>query len=126
MYKSRFCLGNKLPWVLKRDPERYLVTESINDSLAGEVILGDNKISLIGLTGAGLRKMLLDYIPEGSDVLLAFDHDGKHNEELGQRMEADAEKLLLARNCHVSHVTNHVKAGVKDLYRLLLSETKKK
>lgn len=124
--KSRFCLGNKTPWLLRRDPERYLVTESVNDSLAGEIILGDNERSLIGLTGAGLRKRLTEYIPQGSDVLLGMDNDGMENDRIGQLMEEDAAELLRRHNCYVSHVTHHIKAGVKDLYRLLQFETRNK
>jgi hypothetical protein len=119
----RMTLGRKLPWVFMRNPERFLVTESITDSLAGEVILGDNTMSLLALNGVGNVKLLPDYI-DGASVLLALDNDGPENDRIGQRMEMEAEKLLLQHGCHVSHVVNHIVAGVKDLFRLLQLENR--
>jgi len=122
----RMNLGRKMPWILMRDPERFLVTESITDSLAGEVILGNTQISLVALNGTGNVKYLPNYIHNGSEVLLGMDNDGEQNEYIGQQTEAEAEKLLLSKRCHISHITNHVDAGVKDLFRLLQLETKHK
>jgi hypothetical protein len=67
--------------------------------------------------------LLPDYI-DGASVLLALDNDGPQNDRIGQRMEMEAEKLLLQHGCHVSHVVNHIVAGVKDLFRLLQLENR--
>jgi hypothetical protein len=56
-------------------------------------------------------------------VLLAMDNDGPENGYIGQQMQSEAERILLDRGCRVSHVTSHIIAGVKDLYRLLQKET---
>lgn len=115
----RMTLGKKLPWIFRRDPERYLVTESITDSLAGEVILTDATLSLVALDGVGNVKRLPDYIPAGSKVLLAMDNDGEDNGCIGQKMQAEAARLLVEQRCHIEYVTKHIEAGVKDLFRLL-------
>ena len=120
----RMTLGKKLPWVFLRDSKRYLVTESITDSLAGEVILGDTSLSLVALNSVGLIKRLPEYIPSGSEVLIALDNDGEQNDHIGQVREAEAKELLLAHGCVVKHITHHKEAGVKDLYRLLLKSRK--
>lgn len=114
----RMTLGRKLPWIFRRDPERYLVTESIADALAGEVILSDNQISLLALNGVGHVRLLPQYLQDCC-VKLALDNDGPQNGCIGQKMQLEAERLLLGNGCHVSHVTQHIVAGVKDLYRLL-------
>lgn len=121
----RITLGRKLPWLFRRDPERYLVAESITDALAGEVILSDTTMSLLALNGVGNVKLLPDYIHR-CNVWLAMDNDGPDNGRIGQKMQAEAEKLLLDKGCRVSHVTHHVVAGVKDLYRLLKKESQTK
>ena len=119
--ERRMTLGRKLPWIFLRDPERYLVTESFTDSLAGEVILGDSTMSLLALNGVGNVKLLPQYI-RNCNVWLALDNDGPKNGHIGQVMQMEAEKLLLNEGCRVSHVTQHIAAGVKDLYRLLKKE----
>jgi hypothetical protein len=118
---KRMTLGRKLPWVFRRDPEVTLVTESITDSLAGEVLLGDASMSLLALNGVQNVKLLPDYVTSGH-VLLAMDNDGDGNGHIGQKMQEEAEKLLLQNGCKVSFVTHHINAGVKDLHRLLLRE----
>jgi hypothetical protein len=120
--QRRMTLGKKLPWSFKRDPERVLITESITDALAGEVILGDTSLSLLALNGVANVKLLPLYV-NSRNVLLAMDNDGPENGYIGQQMQSEAERILLDRGCRVSHVTSHIIAGVKDLYRLLQKET---
>lgn len=120
---KRMTLGRKLPWVFRheRDPKVTLVTESITDALAGEVVLGNATMSLLALNGVQNVKLLPEYCKTGH-VLLAMDNDGDGNGHIGQKMQQEAEKLLLGNGCKVSLVTHHIVAGVKDLHRLLLRE----
>ena len=120
----RMTLGRKLPWVFIRNPKRILVTESIFDSLAGEVILGDTDISLVALNGVGNVKLLPNYI-KNAHVQLAMDNDGPENGKIGQKMSIEAELLLLQNGCTVSHLGHHTIAGAKDFYRLLKMDNKK-
>lgn len=121
---KRMTMGRKLPWVLRRDPERWLVTESITDALAGEVVLSDTSISLCALNGVGNIKKLPDYVPSG-DVTLAMDNDGPANGKIGQKMQQEAEIILKGKGCRVSFATQHIIAGTKDFLRLLQKQRTK-
>ena len=65
-------------WFLKRDPKRVLITESILDSLAGEVVLGDREISLCALNSAAYVNQLGEFLKrhDPDEVWLATDNDG--------------------------------------------------
>jgi DNA primase len=114
-------LGYKTLWVLKRDLSRILVTESILDALAGEVILNDHAITLCSTNGIGntekIEKLLDQYRPK--EVFFALDNDGP-----GQK--AQEKGIEIARQfSKVCIVEEHIKAGVKDLHKLLLSQSRR-
>jgi len=122
---KRMTMGRKLPWVLRRDHSRWLVTESITDALAGEVVFSDASISLCALNGVGNIKKMPDYVPSGAYVTLAMDNDGDANGRIGQKMQQEAEKILLDMGCRVSPATQHIIAGEKDFLRLLRKQRTK-
>ncbi len=122
---KRMTMGHKLPWVMRRRPDRWLVTESITDALAGEVILSDATMSLCALNGIGNIKKLPEYLPAKTYVTLAMDNDGDANGRIGQKMQQEAEKILLDMGCRVSFATQHIIAGEKDFLRLLQKQRTK-
>jgi len=108
-------LGCKTLWVLKRDLSRILVAESILDALAGEIILNDNKITLCSTNGIcnieRIEKLLDKYRPK--EIFFALDND-----EPGQK--AQEKGIEIARSFSRIHIVDdHMKAGVKDLHKLL-------
>jgi DNA primase len=112
-------LGCKTLWVLKRDTSRVLVAESILDALAGETILNDNKITLCSTNGIcnmeKIGKLLKQYRPK--EIFFALDND-----EPGQK--AQEKGIEIARSfSKINIVDDHIKAGVKDLHKLLVSQS---
>jgi hypothetical protein len=111
-------LGCKTLWVLKRDLSRILVAESILDALAGEIILNDNKFTLCSTNGIcnieRIEKLLDQYRPK--EVFFALDNDepGRKAQEKGIEIAKSFSKI------HI--VDDHIKVGVKDLHKLLVSQ----
>jgi len=111
----RLTLFNKSLWVFTRDPANFLITESILDCLAGEIILDNNSLSLIALNGVGNKDKAIDFIKkhQPKQVILALDADepGRQTQkEIAERVKDSTE---------VFYCTAHKKAGVKDLHKLL-------
>jgi hypothetical protein len=112
-------LGCKTLWVLKRDLSRILVAESILDALAGEIILNDNKITLCSTNGIcnmeKIGKMVEQYGPK--EIFFALDNDepGQKAQEKGIEIVKSFSKIRI--------VDDHIKAGVKDLHKLLVSQS---
>ena len=73
----RKSFGAKTLWILPKNIERFLVTESILDSLAGERLLQDKEISLCSLNGTGnaskVRYLIEQYKPR--HIQFALDND---------------------------------------------------
>ncbi len=115
---SRRTLGTKTLWVLKREPERMLVTESILDALAGEVVLGETKATLVAINGVGNTEQLstLFGIYKPREVLFALDADDPGR--VAQKRGVEIAKPF----ARVSVVQDHTRAGVKDLHKLLLQQ----
>ena len=116
--EGRKTLGCKTLWVLKRDTSRVLVTESILDALAGEIVLNDDTITLCSINGVGnigkVEKLVKQYNPK--EVFFALDND-----EPGQKaQERGIEIVKPLSKVHI--VNNHVKSGVKDLHKLLITK----
>ena len=112
-------LGCKTLWVLKRDLSRVLVAESILDALAGEMVLNDNKITLCSTNGIcnieRIERLLDKYRPQ--EVFFALDND-----EPGQK--AQEKGIEIAKSFSKIHIVDdHIKAGVKDLHKLLVSQS---
>jgi len=113
---SKKTWGKKTLWLLKRDPRKMLITESILDALAGEVVLGDDSITLCSLNGVcnvdQLDALFNQYKP--SEVILALDND-----EPGRIATERAFKIALSHSVRVVQFKGHIEAGVKDLHKLL-------
>jgi len=120
---SRKTWGRKTLWLLKRNLQRVLVTESVLDALSGELLLGDDSITLCSLNGVcnvgQLGYLFIQYRPR--EVVMALDSD-----EPGRK--ATQEAIEIAR-CHLAPVvefTDHLNAGVKDLHKLLMLKEESK
>ncbi len=111
---SRKTFGEKTFWTLNRNPRKVLLTESVLDSLAGEIILNDNQISLWSLNGVAnvnqLPEFLGKYGPE--EVYLALDNDAP-----GMAARDKAVEILSQTRSSIVLVEDHIKAGVKDLHK---------
>jgi len=109
--------GRKTLWLLKRDPLRFLIAESVLDALSGEIVLGDETITLCSLNGvcnvSQLEDLFIQYGPK--QVLLALDAD-----EAGQRATEEALEIARRHSAPAVEFTGHIDAGVKDLHKLLL------
>lgn len=116
---SRKTWGRKTLWLLKRDPGRFLIAESILDALSGEIILEDETISLCSINGVGNVSQLEGLFSQYSPclVVLALDAD-----EPGQRAKKEAIQIAEKFSVHVVEFTKHVEAGVKDLHKLLMKK----
>jgi hypothetical protein len=106
-------------WFLKRDPKRVLITESILDSLAGEIVLGDPEISLCALNSAAYVNQLGEFLKEHDpeEVWLATDNDGP-----GIVARNKGAEIIRSTRTRIVFVENHFSAGVKDLHRLLVAK----
>lgn len=111
--KIKRTIGNKYPWIFYRTSEA-LITESIIDCLAGELLYG-NHLTLIALNGVGNVKFLPEIIYQYqiSKVHLALDAD-----EPGQIATKKAIEII-PQEIEVYIKKDCQKAGVKDLYQLL-------
>lgn len=116
---ERKTFGRKIPWLLKRDTREFLVTESILDSLAGDVYFGCPSFSLCGLNGTSnvkwLEKIIEAYSPR--KMLLALDNDSA-----GKEATEKAKEILKGKKVKIEMVKDHIKAEVKDLHKLLTAE----
>jgi len=114
---SRKTWGRKTLWLLKRDPLRILIAESVLDALSGEILLGDETITLCSLNGvcnvSQLEDLFIQYGPK--EVLLALDAD-----EAGQKATQEALEIAKRHSVPVIEFTGHIDVGVKDLHRLLM------
>lgn len=114
---DRKTLGHKTIWLLKRDTSRILVTESILDALAGEIILMDKTMTLCALNGVAmveqLEALVKKYKP--AEVLLALDND-----EPGLIAQEKAIKLIRPYS-DITIVNDHKMVGLKDMHKLLLN-----
>lgn len=120
---SRKTWGKKTLWLMKRDPGRFLITESILDALSGEIILDDESISLCSLNGVGNVYQLDDLFVQYSPglVILALDAD-----EPGQKATREAVKIAKRHSVSVVEFADHIEAGVKDLHKLLMKKEEEK
>ncbi|HOD98628.1 MAG TPA: CHC2 zinc finger domain-containing protein [Syntrophales bacterium] len=113
---DRKTLGNKTLWFLSRKSSKVLVTESILDALAGEIVLSDNSLSLLSINGVGnvgkLDGVLAKLRPK--EVLLALDNDHP-----GREAQKTAVRIASRYADRVIEIDHHVRAGAKDLHKLL-------
>lgn len=115
---DRKTFGHKTLWVLRRPSPLVLVAESILDALASEIILNDNTLTLCSLNGVGNAEKVGDVLSmlKPRKTLFALDND-----EPGRAAQRTAMKIA-ARSCdNVIALDHHVKAGVKDMHRLLIT-----
>lgn len=129
-YRRR-TLGDKALWVVRRPASGILITESILDCLAGNQLL-QNRTSLCALNSTNNIDRLVPCMQQlrPSTVYLALDHDTrsatptnthtkKRKKDPGPRAQEQAKDQLLDAGFRVVEVTHHVRAGVKDLHKLL-------
>ncbi len=116
---GRKTLGEKTLWQLRRDPRRLLVSESVLDCLAGEIILGDNTMSLCSINGVTNVMQLREYLKNNrpDEAYLAFDND-----PAGITARDKAVEIISETGTGIVYVEDHFAAGVKDLHRLLQKE----
>ena len=114
---DRKTLGDTTLWYLGRKSSKVLVTESILDALAGEIVLSDSTVSLMSINGVGnvgkLDGVLAKLRPK--EVLLALDNDAP-----GREAQIAAVQIASRYADRVIQVDHHIRAGVKDLHKLLL------
>ncbi|MFA5183163.1 MAG: CHC2 zinc finger domain-containing protein [Syntrophales bacterium] len=113
---ARKTLGHKTLWVLRRQSSRIMVAESILDALASEIILNDDTLTLCSLNGVGNAEKIGDVLSmlKPREILFALDND-----EPGRAAQRTATKIA-ARYCdRVIALDHHVKAGVKDMHKLI-------
>jgi hypothetical protein len=117
---ERKTLGVKTLWFFKRNPGKLLVTESVLDALAGEVVLDDKDISLCSANGVGNIEKLADLLKQHpfGKVYLALDNDAP-----GRKAEESAATIVRSAGARAIPVEDHIRAGAKDLHRLLISAT---
>ncbi len=115
----RATIGIKSPWIMKRRDAAVLVTESILDCRAVEVLFGP-AFTLVALNGIGNVRQLPDYLRrlDAKIVYLALDNDP--DPDKGPKAQHEATALLTALGIHVMEVRVHHQAGAKDLHKLLL------
>jgi hypothetical protein len=113
---ERKTFGRKIPWLLRRDTREFLVTESILDSLAGDIYFGHISSSLCALNGISnvkwLETIIDAYAPR--KMFLALDNDSA-----GKEATEKAREILKEKKVKVEIVKNHIEAGVKDLHLLI-------
>lgn len=116
---ARKTLGEKTLWQLRRDRKKLLVSESVLDCLAGEVILGDNTMSLCSINGVTNVMQLRNYLRNNrpDEVYIAFDND-----LAGITARDKAVEIISETGAEIVYVEDHFAAGVKDLHRLLQKE----
>jgi hypothetical protein len=120
---SRKTWGRKTLWLLKRNLKRVLVTESVLDALSGELLLGDDSITLCSLNGVcnvdQLGYLFIQYRPR--EVVMALDSD-----EPGRKATQEAIEIAKHHLAPVIEFTDHLNAGVKDLHKLLMFKEESK
>ncbi len=128
-YRRR-TLGDKTLWVIRRPAAGLLITESIFDCLAGNQLL-QNKTSLCALNSTNNVDRVLPCLQQlrPTTVYLALDHavasrDSATNSrhDPGPRAQAKLKHDLLQAGFRVVEIQHHVRAGVKDLHKLLLRD----
>jgi hypothetical protein len=104
-------------WFLEKDPKRVLITESVLDSLAGEIVLEDKEISLCALNSAAYVNQLGEFLKkhDPDEVWLATDND-----KPGITARDKAIEMISSTRAKIVLVEDHFRAGVKDLHKLLL------
>jgi len=99
--KQRKCYGVKTLWVLRRSSEKVLITESIMDALAGEVLFACSDATLIALNGVGqareIERMLDKSGLNPKEALLVLDNDGP-----GKEATSLVKRILMSRHVKVS------------------------
>jgi hypothetical protein len=117
---GRKTLGAGSLWFFERDPKRILITESILDCLAGEIVLDDREISLCALNSAAYVNQLGDFLEEHDpdEVWLATDNDRP-----GMAARDKAIETISRTKAQIVLVEDHFRAGVKDLHKLLVANS---
>lgn len=118
--RMRLWRGIPSPWVLRRKEAPMLVTESIIDCLAADVLFGPS-FTLCALNGLGQSGQLLTYLErlQTKVVYLALDNDP--DPKKGPRVQRQLVESLTTHGIHVMEVHTHHLSHTKDLHRHLLA-----
>ena len=115
----RQTLGHKCLWLMRRT-SRIVVTESILDALAAEIVLNDFTLTLCSINGVGgvekLGSLLEALKPQ--EALFALDND-----EPGRAAQKTAMKVAKQHCGKIVGLDHCVRAGVKDMHKLLVSRS---
>ena len=133
--RRRLFRGNNTPWILKPRDAPVLITESITDCLAGDVLFG-NHFTLFALNGLRKPEEMLPYLErlQSRIIYLALDNDPPpavapqhptRTERKGPATQQEFIQLLTNQGLHTMEVRVHHREKVKDLHRLLLTHPKK-
>jgi len=125
LYRRR-TFGPKTIWVIRRPSPGLLVTESILDCLAGNQLL-NHHLSLCALNSINLIGQLLPCAKQlrPKTIYLALDNDPhkpQSNKLPGQAAQQKARTMLVNAGYRVIDVRHHIRAGVKDLHKLLVKD----
>ncbi|OPY05204.1 MAG: DNA primase [Syntrophorhabdus sp. PtaB.Bin184] len=117
---AKKTLGAGSLWFFERDSKKILITESILDCLAGEVLLDDREMSLCALNSASYVNQLTDFLEEHNpdEVWLATDND-----KAGMKARDKAIEMISRTRTQIVLVEDHFRAGVKDLHGLLAANS---
>lgn len=116
--RRRRTVGEKSVWVVRRPTDRVLVTESILDCLAGDLML-QQRLSLVSINSIRNVDQLIPCMRQlrPRTIYLALDNDP--NPKQGPAAQEKAMRQLCDDGFRVVALRHHVEAGVKDLQRLL-------
>ena len=118
--RLRLWRGVPSPWVLRRKQAPMLVTESIIDCLAADVLFGPS-FTLCALNGLGQSGQLLAYLErlQTKVAYLALDNDP--DPQKGPRVQKQLVETLTTHGMHVMEVQTHHHSRTKDLHKHLLA-----
>lgn len=128
--RRRLFRGNNTPWILRRRDAPVLITESITDCLAGDVLFG-HCFTLLSANGLRKPEDILPYLErlKSRVVYLALDNEQEREqahtarkERKGPTTQQEFVQCLVNRGIHTMEVRVHHNAQVKDLHRLLIAK----
>lgn len=128
--RRRLFRGNNTPWILRRRDAPVLITESITDCLAGDVLFG-HCFTLLSANGLRKPEDIVPYLErlKSRVVYLALDNEQEREqahterkERKGPTTQQEFVQCLVNRGIHTMEVRVHHNAQVKDLHRLLIAK----
>lgn len=118
--------GNRSPWVIRRGNAPILITESIIDCLAADVLFGPI-FTLFALNGLPKPETVWPVLERlrPSLIYLALDNDKRSSNQKGPELQQELVTFLASKHLSTMEVQLHHTAGVKDLHRLWMKDPKR-